>query len=126
MNVENDDKYFSISSILAYLPIADSKKGHATRGSTYRQKFNELNIEGFDFTNGFECSDVHKFEKIKKLSKNIFELNFQQDQNQWRHKLIPIEVSKNNSDRNVDLIIHENHYVLIEKLNIFLGNHLGN
>ena len=36
----------------------------------------KLNIEGFDFTNGFKCSDVHKFEKLNNLSINIFELQF--------------------------------------------------
>ena len=29
----------------------------------YKQCFDELNIENFDFSNGLKCSDVHKFEK---------------------------------------------------------------
>ena len=82
-----------------------------------------MNIQGFDFTNGFKCSDVHKFNEINNLSVNIFELNFYQDQNQWKHKLIPIEISKNNSDRVIDLAICKNHYVLIKKLDVFLGDH---
>ena len=69
-----------------------------------------MNIEGFDFTNGFKCSDVHKLEKLKNLSINIFELNFYQDGNNWKHNLIPIEISKNDeSDRVVDLLIYKNH-----------------
>ena len=69
-----------------------------------------MNIEGFDFTNGFNCSDVHKFEKLNNLSINIFELNFYQDGNNWKHNLIPIEISKNDeSDRVVDLLIYKNH-----------------
>ena len=85
--------------------------------------FNELHIQGFDFSRGFRCCDVHKFNELNKLSVNIFETNFYQDQNQWKHKLIPIEVSKNNSDRVIDLGIYKNHYVLIKKLDVFLGDH---
>ena len=49
-------------------------------------------------------------------------MNFYQEQNQWKHKLIPIEISKNNSDRVIDLAIYKNHYVLIKKLDVFLGD----
>ena len=44
---------------------------------------------------------------------NIFELNFNRDQNEWKHNLIPIEVSKNDSDKVIDLLIYKNHYALI-------------
>ena len=60
---------------------------------------------------------------MNKLSINVFELNFYQDQNTWRHKRIPIEVSKNDSDRVIELLIYKNHYALIKKLNVFLGDH---
>ena len=50
-------------------------------------------------------------------------MNFYQDQNNWRHKLIPIEVSKNSSDRVIDLTIYKNHYLLIKKLDVFLRDH---
>ena len=79
--------------------------------------------QGFDFTNGFKYSDVHKINEINNLSINIFELNFNQVQNKWRHKLIPIEVSENESDKVIDLLIHENHHALIKKLNVFLRDH---
>ena len=42
------------------------------------------------------------------------------------HFLVPIEFSKNESDKVVDLIKYKNHYALIEKLNIFLGDHHKN
>ena len=71
-------------------------------------------------------SDVHKFNEIKSLSINIFELNFYQDQNKWKHKLIPNKVSKNESDRVIDLAIYKNHSILIKKLNVFLGDHHKN
>ena len=121
LNVENNDTYSFIWSILASLhPCINN---HPNRVSNYRQYFNELNIQGFDFSKGFRCSDVHKFNELNILSVNIFELNFYQDQIQWKHKLIPIEISKNNSDSVIDLAISKNHYVLIKKLDVFLGDH---
>ena len=54
---------------------------------------------------------------------NILELIFYQDQNNWRNKLIPVEVNKNGSDRVFDLAIYKNHYILLEKLVVFLGDH---
>ena len=78
MNSENNEKYCFLWSILACLHPC---KNHPNRVSNYRQYFNELNINGFNFTNGFKCSDVHRFNEINKLSVNIFELNFYQDQN---------------------------------------------
>ena len=50
-------------------------------------------------------------------------MNFYQDQNNWRYKLIPIESSKNESDRVVDLLIYKNLYTLHKIINIFLGDH---
>ena len=85
----------------------------------YSQYFSEINIEGFDFSNGFECSDDHKIEKLINLSINIFELNFYPVKNQWKHNLIPIEIIKNESDKIIDLILYENQYVFIKKLNVF-------
>ena len=121
LNIENNDKYCFLWSILASLYPCNNN--HPNRVSNYRQNFNELKINDVDFTNGFKCSDVHKFNELNNLSVNIFEFNFYQDQNQWKHKLIPIEISKNNSDRVIDLAIYKNHYVLIKKLDVFLGDH---
>ena len=120
-NIENNDEYCFLWSILAYLHPCNNN--HPNRVSNYRQYFSELKIDGFDFTKGFRCSDVHKFNELNDLSVNIFELVFYQDQNQWKHKSIPIEISKNNSDRVIDLAIYKNHYVLIKKLDVFLGDH---
>ena len=117
LNIKNDDKYCFLWSILAKLHPCENS--HPDRVSNYEPYFNELNIEGFDFANGFRCSDMYRFEKLNNLSINIYELNF--DQN--KHKLIPIEISKNVSDKVIDLLIYKNHYVLIKKLNVFIGKH---
>ena len=37
---------------------------------------------------------MHKLEKLNNLSNNIYELNFHLDDNKWRHKVIPIEISR--------------------------------
>ena len=121
LNIENNDKYCFLWSILAYLHPCNNN--HPNRVTNYRQYFDELSIQGFDFINGFKCSDVHRFNELNNLSVKIFELNFYQDQNQWKHKLIPIENSKNDSDRVIDSAIYKNHYVLIKKLDVFSGDH---
>ena len=116
--IENIGKYCFLWSRLAFLH--PSNNNHPNRVSNFKQYFNELNIERFDFTNGFRCSDVHKFIESNNFSVNIFELTFYQDQNKWKHKLITIEIGKINSDRVIDLIIYIDHYALIIKLNVFL------
>ena len=121
LNVENNDEYCFLWSILAFLHPCNNN--HSNRVSNYRPCFDELNIQDFDFSKGFKCSDVHKFHELNNLSVNFFELNFYQDQNQWKHKLIPNEINKNNSARVIDLAIYKNHYVLIKKLDVFLGDH---
>ena len=60
LNIENDDKYCFLWSILAFLHPCENS--HPSGLKTYRQSYNELNIGTFDFTNGFRCNDVHKFE----------------------------------------------------------------
>ena len=82
LNIENNDNFCFLCSKLAYLHPCNNI--HPNRVSNYKQNFNELNIQGFDLTDGFRCSDVHKFEKLNNLSANIFGLNFYQDQNKWR------------------------------------------
>ena len=121
LNIEKNDKYCFLWSILASLHPCNNN--HPNRGSTYRQYFNELNIQEFDFSKGFRCSGVHKFIELNNLSVNIFELNFYQDQNQWKHKIIPIEISKSDSDRVIDLAIYKKHYELNKKVDVFLGDH---
>ena len=114
LKIQNVDKYCFIWSILAYFHPCNNS--HPTRVQNYLQYFNELNIEVFDFTKGYRCSDVHRFDKINNLSMNIFELNFYQDQDKWEHNLFPIEISKNDeSDRVVDLLIQKNHSALIKR-----------
>ena len=121
LNIQNNDKYCFIWSILASLHPCENS--NPSRVNNYVQYFNELNFQNFDFTNGFKCSDVHRFNELNNISVNIYELNSYQDGNKWKHNLIPIEISKNGSDNVIDLLICKNHYALIKKLHVFLGDH---
>ena len=85
----------------------------------FKKYFDELNVECFDFRNGFKRSDVHIFEKLISLSINIFELIFHQNKKKCKHNLILIEISKNDSDKTIDSVIYKNHYALIKKLYFF-------
>ena len=82
INIEKKDKYCFIWSISASLhPFGNE---HPNRVSKNKQYFNELKINGFDFTHGFICSDVQKFEKLNNLSINIFQLIFYQDKHKCK------------------------------------------
>ena len=121
LNVQNNDKYCFIWSILASLHPCEYI--HPSRVNNCLQYFNELNFQSFDFTKGFKCGDVHTFNELNNLSVKIYELNFYQDSDKWKHNLKPIEISKNESDNVIDLLIYKNLYVLIKKLHVFLGDH---
>ena len=121
INIKNIDEYCFIWSILASLHSSDND--HSNRVTNYKQFFNELNINVFDFTNGFKCSHVPIFKKLNNLSLNIFEMIFYQDKDKRKHNLFRIEISKIESDRVVDLLIYKNHYALIKKTTVFFGDH---
>ena len=88
VNIKSDDTNCFLWSILASLYPCEKNSNIV---SSYRKYFKKLNIEGFDFSNGFKCGDMYMFEKLKNLLINIYELNFDQS----KHKLIPMEISKN-------------------------------
>ena len=78
LNFENSDKYCFLWSVLAYSHPCNNN--HPKRVSNYKHSFDELNINGFNFNNGYKCSGMHNFEKQNTLPINIFELIFYQDQ----------------------------------------------
>ena len=65
INIKNFDIYCFVWSILAYLHPCEND--YPNRVSNYIENFIELNIVGFDFTNGFKCCDMHRFEKLNSL-----------------------------------------------------------
>ena len=58
LNIENNDRYCFLWSTLAYSHPYENR--HPSRVKNYKQNFDELNIAGFDITNGFKGSDVPK------------------------------------------------------------------
>ena len=52
---------------------------------------------------------MHKFEKPSNLSVNLNEMFFYQDGGKWKHNLIPIETSKNVSNKVIDSLIYKSH-----------------
>ena len=56
IKIKKDKKYRFIWSFSH--SIHPCKKGHPDRVSIYRQCFNEINLESFDFSNDFKCSDM--------------------------------------------------------------------
>ena len=63
LKIENNNKDCFIWSILASLRPCNNN--HSNRVSNDKEHSNELNINGFDFTNRFKCSDVHRFNEKK-------------------------------------------------------------
>ena len=57
LNFQNNDKYCFIWSILASLHPQEND--HPNSVSNYIQYFDEINLDGFDFTNEFKCCDMH-------------------------------------------------------------------
>ena len=53
-------------------------------------------------------------------------MNFYQDQNKWKHNLIPIQVSKNEAVIIIDSLTNKNHYALVIKMNVLSGDHHKN
>ena len=87
------------------MPIYRCENFHPSRLKIYEQNFTEINLESFDFSENFKYSDVQRFERKNISSINIIDLNFYQDQNKWKHNLIPIEISKNILNRVHDFLI---------------------
>ena len=81
---------------------------HANRASNYSLYLNELNLEGFDFTNGYICSDVHRLIELNNFSLNIFELKNSLSLERMNYRIITIEISNHESDRVTYLKIYKN------------------
>ena len=84
-NFEKDDNFCFLWLILAKLHAC--KNIHPNRVSNYTQHSNEIKIQDFDCAYGFSVSDVRRLGNLKKLSINIIELNFYQDQKKFETKI---------------------------------------
>ena len=62
---------------------------------------------------------MHRFGKLFNVSIKTFEISINANQKFWKHKLIPFESSKKESDKVIDILIHKNHYVPSKRLIVF-------
>ena len=69
-----DDKHCLLWSIIAHLHPCENT--NPKRVSNYTQGFVRLVIESFDFSNGRKRCEMYRFEKLKGLSTNFYEINF--------------------------------------------------
>ena len=124
MIFENADNYCFLWSFFSTpSPLENS---HPNRVSNYREYFNELKLDGLDFSDGFKISFVSKIEKMNTLAIKIFELQFYQEGINWKQKLIPVEVSGKISETVIDLMIYKNHNAFIKKLHVFMERKIQN
>ena len=68
LNIQNNDKYCFIWSTLASLHPCENDNPNRVLNIEFKPI--ELNITVLIFSNGFGCSDMHKYKKLKTLSIN--------------------------------------------------------
>ena len=119
LNTQNTDTYCFLWSILANINPVDKDPQRVSKYIPYQ---NELNINNIDFTNGMRMIDIPKFENLNPiLSIKVFECTTDEDND---YKLVPLYLSKNIENRRmIDLVLYKNHYILLEKLHVFIGKH---
>ena len=119
LNIQNKDTYCFLWSILANIHPVDKDPQRVSKYIPYQ---NELKITGIDFSNGMRITDIDKFENLNnQLSINVFEYTTNENND---YKLVPLYISKNVENRRIiDLILYKNHYILLKKLNVFIGKH---
>ena len=111
VNIQNNDNYCFIWSILAHKYKVDN---HRERVSYYENHFHELNQGDFQFP--MKIKDIPTFEGLNNLNINVFELSANDK------SLSPKYVNKSYYEEQIDLLLYENHYCLITNLHNFCKN----
>ena len=119
LKIQNNERYCFLWSILASVHPVNKDPQRVSKYMPYK---NELNITDIDFSNGMRITDIDRFEKLNnQLSIKVFEYSKDEDND---YKLVPLYISKNIENRKtIDLILYENHYMLLKKLHVFIGKH---
>ena len=100
INIQNDDQFCFIWSILAYLY---PPKSNVCKVYNYKPYINNFNLKNLEFP--MSIGNIPKFENQNNLCINVFELQ--------TDTLIPVYVNKNYSKPQIDLLLFDNHYCLI-------------
>ena len=108
INIKNDDNYCFLWCILAHIfPVEKDKN----RVSNYYPYFYSLDITDIYFP--MRVKDIPKFERKNNLNINVFEL--------INDTLNPIQINTNYNEKQIDLLLYENHYCLITKLHTLIN-----
>ena len=71
------------------------------------------------FQKNSKCDGVHRLGNKNIFSKAVFGLNYYRVRKKWKHKIIPIELSENDSDGVVGLLIFLNFFQVPFKNKIY-------
>ena len=127
--------------ILAGLHLPSKHRERLTQYLSFIDKYDFTDVHGI-----VSIEDIAKFEKKNGVSVNVYTLNFnahvnkvkraqnsifsddeEEDEedmchtNQMNRTIVPLKVNKNQMDKHVDLLLIDEHYVLIVNLNRLLG-----
>ena len=111
VNIQNDDNYFFLWSILAHKCKIDN---HRERVSHYKKLFHKLNQGDIQFP--MKIKDIPTLERLNNLNLNVFELSSDDKTRSPKH------VNINYSDEQIELLLYENLYCLITILHNFCRN----
>ena len=114
VNIQNNDNYCFIWSILAHKYKVDN---HRERVTHYENHFHERNQGDIQFP--MEIKDIPSFERLNNLNINVFELSASDK------SLSPKYVNKNYYEEQIDLLLYENLYCLITNLHNFCRNNVN-
>ena len=121
LNIKKNDMFRAIWSILANLYPITTNQNCTTR---YKQYCNELDITCFDFSQGLRIEGTPKLETENSLNLNVFEVNYKaKDDLGVTSELLPFYISDSKS-KPIEILWYENHYCLIKKLHVFIGNYI--
>ena len=113
INIKNDDQKCFLWSILAGLfPV----ENHPERVNKYFQHLDKVNFEGINFPT--PLNDIKKFEKLNKISINVFGYE--------RKVVFPLHVSKLTFDKHINLLLisdkTKSHYCYIKSMSRLLND----
>ena len=111
VDIQNNDNYCFLWSFLAHKYKVDN---HRERVSHYENHFRELNQGDIQFP--MKIKDIPTFERLNNLNINVFEISANDK------TLSPKYVNKNYYDEQIDLLLHDNYYCLINNLHNFCRN----
>ena len=113
VNIQNDDNYCFLWSLLAHKYKVDT---FLERVSHYKKHFHELNQGDIQFP--MKIKDIPIFDRLNNLNIIVFELS---DNGKTLSPKCD-NINKNYFDEQIDLLLYENHYCLVNNLHNYCRN----